>query len=56
MWNGTVDTTDVGIPGISGSENVESLLVLMVSGEVVSTSWSWPKIYGVRIYDFLKSF
>ena len=51
-----MSTTDVTIPGIAGSENIESQSLTMLSGEMVSTSISWPKIYDNLLYVFLKSF
>ena len=48
-----MDTTDVSIPGIAGSENIDNYS-LTAYGD--PTSWSWPKICGKLTDEYLKSF
>ena len=44
------------IPGIASPENVESKLLLMVSGDVMPSSLTRPKICDKSIYVSVKSF
>ena len=46
----------MSIAGISGSENVESQSMSMMFGDVLSASFTGPKICGNLIYDSLESF